>query len=111
MVHTLVPSDYVEGAPVYGREGKKLGTIERLMLDKATGAVAYAVVKHSGFLGADPHHYPVLWNGLKYNTALKAYEADLSLDELRSGLSEFDGDAFDWGDRTTRYPHPAYWGI
>ena len=30
MVHTLVPSDRVEGTPVYGRSGEKLGCIERL---------------------------------------------------------------------------------
>ena len=34
MPHTLVPSDHVEGAPVCGSDGAKIGTIERLMLDK-----------------------------------------------------------------------------
>ncbi len=47
MPHTLVPSDRVEGAPVYGSDGTKIGTIERLMLDKRTGMVAYAVVKEA----------------------------------------------------------------
>jgi hypothetical protein len=28
MVHTLVPSDRVEAASVYGRDGDKIGTIE-----------------------------------------------------------------------------------
>jgi PRC-barrel domain len=37
MVHTLVPSDRVEAASVYGRDGDKIGTIERLMLEKTTG--------------------------------------------------------------------------
>jgi len=32
MVHTLVPSDRVEAAAVYGRDGEKIGTIERLLL-------------------------------------------------------------------------------
>ena len=36
MPHTLVPSDRVEHANVYGQDGAKLGTIERLMLDKVT---------------------------------------------------------------------------
>ena len=35
MPHTLVPSDRVEHVNVYGQDGAKLGTIERLMLDKA----------------------------------------------------------------------------
>jgi hypothetical protein len=42
MTHTLVASDRVEAAPVFGRDGQKIGTIERLMLDKMTGIVAYA---------------------------------------------------------------------
>ncbi|WP_245454685.1 PRC-barrel domain-containing protein [Bradyrhizobium sp. RP6] len=40
MNHTMVPSDRVERVAVYGRDGTKLGTIERLMLDKMSGMVA-----------------------------------------------------------------------
>ena len=54
MVHTLVPSDRVEAAAVYGRDGEKIGTIERLMLEKKAGTVAYAVVKCGGFLKGVP---------------------------------------------------------
>jgi hypothetical protein len=41
----------VEAASVYGRDGQKIGRNERLMLEKTTGAVAYAVVKCGSFLG------------------------------------------------------------
>jgi hypothetical protein len=58
MTHTLVPSDRVEHATVFGRDGARLGTIERLMLDKVTGTVAYAVIKTGGLPGSH-HHYPV----------------------------------------------------
>jgi sporulation protein YlmC with PRC-barrel domain len=111
MTHILVPSDHVAGMTVYARDGEKLGTVERLMLEKATGQVAYAVVRHSGFLGTDTHHYPVLWNTLKYKPERRAFEADLTLAELRAGVSELDGDAFDWGDRAPPYPHATYWGV
>ena len=43
MSHPLVPSDRVEAAVVYGPDGQKIGTIERLMLEKLSGTVAYAV--------------------------------------------------------------------
>lgn len=59
MAHTLVPSDRVEGMPVYGRNGEKLGAIERLMLDKMTGTVVYAVVKSGGLFAPAHHHYPL----------------------------------------------------
>src|SRR5260370_17217647 len=111
MVHTLVPSDRVEAASVYGRDGDKIGTIERLMLEKMTGMVAYAVVKCGGFLGTGQHHYPVPWSSLKYNLARKAYETTLTQEELRSGPSELDAEAFDWGDRSPVYRHPQYWTV
>lgn len=111
MIHTLVPSDRVEGTPVYSHDGEKVGTIERLMLDKMTGAVSYAVVRYGGFLGTNQHHYPVTWNSLKYNLERKRYEADLTLEELRSGPSELDGEAFDWGDRSPAYQQPHYWAV
>jgi hypothetical protein len=109
MVHTLVPSDRVEATTVYCRDGGKIGTIERLMLEKTTGTVAYAVVKCSGFLGTDQHHYPVPWSSLKYNLARKSFETTLTLEELRSGPSELDG--IDWGDRTPAYRQPQYWAV
>ena len=37
MSHPLVPSDRVEAAVVYGPDGQKIGTIERLMLEKLSG--------------------------------------------------------------------------
>lgn len=111
MAHPLVPSDRVEAAAVYGRDGQKIGTIERLMLEKKTGAVAYAVVKRGGFLKADTHYYPLPWTSLKYDVARKAYEADLTLEELQSVGSELDGEAFDWGDRSPVYRYPHYWTV
>lgn len=108
MAHTLVPSDRVEHAAVCGRDGAKLGTIERLMLDKTTGTVAYAVIKTGGLLGSH-HHYPVQWAALKYDRHHQTYNIALTLDELRSGPCELDGDSFDWGDRSR--PHPHYWSV
>ncbi|HEX3440896.1 MAG TPA: PRC-barrel domain-containing protein, partial [Pseudolabrys sp.] len=110
MVHTLVPSDRVEGTPVYGRSGEKLGCIERLMLDKMTGTVAYAVVKSGGLFAAAHHHYPLPWSTLRYNAQRKSYDTDLTLDELTSGPCEYD-DTFDWGDRSLAEMRPHFWGV
>jgi hypothetical protein len=59
MSHPLVPSDRVEAAVVYGWDGQKIGTIERLMLEKLSDTVAYAVVKCGGVLQGHIHHYPL----------------------------------------------------
>ncbi len=111
MPQTLVPSDRVEGATVYGSDGTKSGTIKRLTLDKRSGLVAYAVVKTRGRFGAGQHHYPLSWGALEFNPGRAAYEADVTLEALRSGPSELDGEAFDWGDRSRPYRHPHYWGV
>ncbi len=108
MHHTLVPSDRVEHMNVFGRDGKRLGTIERLMIEKMSGTVAYAVIRTGGLLGGH-HHCPVRWDALRFNSTSQAFETELTLDELRSGPSELDGDAFDWGDRSR--PHPHYWTV
>jgi hypothetical protein len=106
----MVPSDRVEHVTVYGRGGTKLGIIERLMLDKKSGMVAYAVIKTGGLLGSH-HHYPVQWAALRYDPKRQAYGTDLTLDDLRTGPSEFDEEAFDWGDRSRPYRHPQYWTV
>ena len=54
---------------------------------------------------------PLPWNSLKYNVARNAYETDLTLEELRSGRSELDGEAFDWGDRSPVYQYRYYWTV
>jgi hypothetical protein len=110
MPHTLVPSDRVEHANVFGQDGAKLGTIERLMLDKVSGTVAYAVIKTGGLL-ASHHHYPVRWDALRFDPARQAFTVELTLDDLRAGPSELDDDDFDWGDRSRSYPHPHYWTV
>ena len=110
MPHTLVPSDRVEHVLVYGRDGAKLGSIERLMLDKVSGTVAYAVIKTGGLLGSH-HHCPIRWDALRFDSVRQAYQSDVTLEDLRAGPSEFDEGDFDWGDRSRSYPHPHYWTV
>lgn len=48
---SLIGSDKVEGTPVYRSNGDRVGQIERVMIDKLSGKVAYAVMSFGGFLG------------------------------------------------------------
>ena len=56
--HDLIASDKVEGTRVYGQDGKHIGTIERVILEKRSGRVSYAVLGFGGFLGIGEDHYP-----------------------------------------------------
>jgi hypothetical protein len=47
----LIGSDKVEGTAVYGANNEKIGSIERVMIDKISGKVSYAVLSFGGFFG------------------------------------------------------------
>ena len=79
---SLIGSDKVEGTAVYGRDEKKIGSIERVMIDKMSGKVAYAVIGYGGFLGIGDDHYPTPWSSLKYDTRLGGYVVGITADLL-----------------------------
>src|SRR5215813_13427904 len=82
--HSLIASDRVEGTPVRRSDGEKIGTIERLMINKLSGNVAYAVLSFGGFLGIGQKHLPVPWGRLTYDRNLGAYHLDLTDEELKA---------------------------
>src|SRR5262245_41134482 len=102
--HLLIASDRVEGTPVRRHNGMKIGTIERMMVEKESGKVAYAVMTFGGFLGIGKRHLPLPWSMLHYDAELRAYEVDLSDAELISASL----DEFDWGERAAEITGPAF---
>jgi hypothetical protein len=54
---SLIGSDKVEGTNVYGADSEKVGYIERVMIDKVSGKVSYAVLSFGGLLGIGDDHY------------------------------------------------------
>ena len=79
----LIGSDKVEGTAVRRSNGDKVGSIERVMIDKRSGKVAYAVMSFGGFLGIGDEYRALPWNVLKYNEDLDAYELNVTEDQLR----------------------------
>jgi len=75
---SLIGSDKVEGTAVYGADDQKIGTVQRVMLDKVSGKVAYAVVSFGGFLGMGEDYYPMPWPNLKYDTDLGGYRVGIT---------------------------------
>ncbi len=57
----VIESDRVEGTTVYDPNGNNIGSIKRLMIEKISGKVAYAVMSFGGFLGmgAEEHTNPM----------------------------------------------------
>ena len=93
----LIGSDKVEGTAVYGADGSKIGSIERVMLGKTDGRIAYAVLGFGGFLGIGDDHYPLPWDQLTYDTSLGGYRVAITEKQLE-GAPKY-SDTWDWEDR------------
>ncbi|GJE00714.1 hypothetical protein GMJLKIPL_2640 [Methylobacterium isbiliense] len=113
----LIASDRVEGTAVRRRNGDSLGRIERLMIEKRSGRVAYAVMSFGGFLGMGEGYHTIPWGALTFNPELDAYEVDISEEQLRNApqRSAEGGDPSSdraWEEHVHRYynAHP-YWTV
>jgi PRC-barrel domain protein len=107
---SLIGSDKVEGTAIYGRDDIKIGTVQRLMIDKISGKIAYAVVSFGGFLGMGEEYFPMPWAALKYDTRLDGYRTNMTEDELR-GAPKFNRNTdWDWSDRSRDRTLNDYYG-
>lgn len=107
----LIGSDKVEGTAVYRSNGDRVGTIDRLMVDKLSGKVAYAVMSFGGFLGIGDDHYPIPWSLLTYNTDLGGYEVNISDAQLRGAPRFGQGEDWDRYDRDRETALYSYYGV
>ena len=78
----LISSSKVEGTPVVGRDGEKLGTVDSFMVDKYSGRVAYAVMSFGGALGFGESLFPLPWSYLTYDEAKDGYVLDITKEQL-----------------------------
>src|SRR4030095_16770787 len=97
----LIGSDKVEGTTVYDAKGEKMGSIARVMIDKRSGQVSYAVLSFGGFLGLGNEYYPIPWASLKYDTSLGGYRLDITEEQIRSA-PKYQGESWDWEDHERR---------
>jgi hypothetical protein len=94
----LIGSDKVEGTAVYGADDRRIGTIERVMIDKISGRVSYAVLSFGGFLGLGNDHYPLSWQSLKYDTRLGGYRTGVTESQLRGAPKYGEEGDWNWAD-------------
>ena len=108
---TLIGSDKVEGTAVYGADETKIGSIERVMIDKQSGKVSYAVLSFGGFLGMGDDHYPLPWQSLKYDTNLGGYRTGVTQQQLEGAPKYASGNDWNWGDQSRTRAVDDYYGV
>jgi hypothetical protein len=107
---SLIGSDKVQGTSVYGADDKKIGSVQRVMIDKVSGKVAYAVVSFGGFLGLGEDYYPLPWPNLKYDTRLDGYRVGVTESQLKGGPKFNSATEWNWGDRARDREIYDYYG-
>jgi PRC-barrel domain len=107
--HSLIGSDKVEGTPVYRSNGERVGTVTRVMIDKVSGKVAYAVMSFGGFLGIGEDYYPLPWSALTYNERLGGYEFNVTEEQLKNAPRYAQNENWDWNDQTRTQQVDTYY--
>ncbi len=74
---SLMGADTLLGNDVCNKDGEDLGDIKELMIDMATGKVAYAVLSFGGLLGMGDKLFAVPWAALALDTANKRFTLDV----------------------------------
>ncbi len=105
---TLIASDKVEGTAVYGTDQRKIGSLKRVMIDKVSGKVAYAVLSFGGFLGMGEDYYPVPWSTLKYDTNLGGYLVNVTKDQLDNAPKFNESRGWNWNRDNDRRVYDYY---
>ena len=90
---SLIGSDKVEGTAVYGADEQKIGSIERVMIEKLSGKVA---LSFGGFFGVGEEYYPVPWSILTYDTRLGGYRTNLTEDQLNQAPKYSQSTGWNW---------------
>jgi len=113
--HMLIGSDKVHGTAVYRSNGDRVGQIDRLMIDKLSGKVAYAVMSFGGFMGIGEDYYPLPWSLLTYNPRLEGYEVNIGEEQLQGAPRYSTHENWDWTTRGRSideyYKVPSQWGV
>lgn len=113
----LIESDRVDGTTVYDPSGTNLGSIRRMMIDKASGKVAYAVLAFDTFLGLGGKEFTIPWHKLTYDVSLAGFRTDITEKQLTGSPDFYRDDKYEWTDREReRQLHdywsvPYYWGV
>lgn len=108
---SVIGSDRVEGTTVYGVDKGKIGSVDKLLIDKRGGNVTDVVISAGGFLGLGDEKHSIPWAKLDYDTDLGGYRIDVTKEQLmdapRFGNDEPDR-AYDPEYQTKVYD---YWAV
>jgi sporulation protein YlmC with PRC-barrel domain len=72
------------GDSVVNQSAEDLGKVEAIMLDVASGRIAYAVLSFGGFLGMGSKYFAIPWSALTLDAAEKRFILGVSKETLEN---------------------------
>jgi sporulation protein YlmC with PRC-barrel domain len=107
---SLIDSHKVEGTDVLDPNGKQIGSIKRLVIDKVSGRVVYTVASFGGFLGMGGNEYTIPWNKLNYDPNQQGFVTDITEEQLRGSPDYGVNSGDDWHNRDYERGLHDYYG-
>jgi len=93
----LVSADRVTGTAVFNPEGERLGTIDKVFIDKTSGQAEFATMAFGGVLGIGTKYHPLPWQVLTYDPSLEGFVVNLDKTILTEAPS-YDDDRLSGAD-------------
>jgi len=107
----LMGANTLIGNDVYNHDEQNIGDIKEIMLDVATGNIAYAVLSFGSFLGFGEKLFAVPWSALKLDTENKRFTLNISKERLQNAPG-FNKDSWpNLADKTWADDIHSYYGI
>ena len=69
-------------------DGKKIGQVEDIVLDKQSNNIIFAVVGFGGFLGMNEKFHPVPWSALDYDEMENSYVVPFTKAQLEAAPAD-----------------------
>lgn len=95
---TAILATKVIGSKVFDTDGKEIGKVEDVVLDKTTNTIMFAAVGFGGFLGMGEKYHPLPWSMLDYEKDKGGYVVTATKEQLKQApcdslteLTEEDG--------------------
>jgi hypothetical protein len=109
--HPLIESGRVQGTAVYDRDGKPIGTVERMVIEKVSGRVAYVVISFGGFFALGENTHAIPWGTLKYDKGLGGYRTNITEEQVRGAPGFYREPNYDWSDRDRERELHDHYGV
>ena len=79
----VIASDRVDGTAVYGSDREKIGSVDKVLIDKMGGNVTDVVLSVGGFLGIGDEKHSIPWARLDYDTDVGGYMLNVTKEQLK----------------------------